>query len=146
MLSTETMDWISASAAASAIRFVVFVDEQKVPVEMELDEHDAASLHVIARLDGKAAGTGRLLPATIHAASRVGHIGRMAVLKEFRSRGVGAAMLAALLEAARVRGDTHNMLSAQVHALGFYQRYGFVAEGPVYLDAGIEHQTMCRPV
>ena len=142
MLSTETMDWGRASAEAGAIRFAVFVDEQKVPVEMELDEHDATSLHVIARLDGQAAGTGRLLEAEIHGASRVGHIGRMAVLKEFISQGVGAAMLAALLEAARKRGDTQSVLSAQVHALGFYHRFGFVEEGAVFLDAGIEHQLM----
>ena len=66
----------------------------------------------------------------------------MAVLKEFISQGVGAAMLAALLEAARKRGDTQSVLSAQVHALGFYHRFGFVEEGAVFLDAGIEHQLM----
>jgi predicted GNAT family N-acyltransferase len=134
MLLTETMAWEKARAEASPIRFAVFVDEQKVPAEIELDEHDAACLHVIAREDGRAVGTGRLLPD--------GHIGRMAVLKAWRGRGVGAAMLTTLIEAARARGDLEVALSAQTHALGFYRRFGFVNEGPEYVEAGIRHQAM----
>ncbi len=134
MLLTETMDWEKARAEASPIRFAVFVDEQNVPAEIELDEYDAACLHVLAREDGRAVGTGRLLPD--------GHIGRMAVVKEWRGRGVGAAMLAVLIEAARARGDREVALSAQTHALGFYRRFGFVNEGPEYMEAGIPHQGM----
>jgi predicted GNAT family N-acyltransferase len=136
MLLTETLDWANAKAEASAIRFAVFVEEQKVPEDIELDEHDAACLHVIAREDGQAVGTGRLLPD--------GHIGRMAVLKASRGRGVGAAMLGTLIEAARARGDRQVALSAQVHALGFYRRFGFTNEGPGYVEAGIPHQAMRR--
>jgi predicted GNAT family N-acyltransferase len=134
MLQTETMGWEKARAEASPIRFAVFVDEQKVPAEIELDEHDAACLHVIAREEGRAVGTGRLLPD--------GHIGRMAVLKACRRRGVGAAMLSILIEAARARGDREVALSAQTHALGFYRRFGFANEGPEYIEAGIPHQAM----
>lgn len=134
MLLTHTMGWDEAKAEAGPIRFAVFVDEQKVPLEMELDEHDAVCVHVIARADGKAVGTGRLLPD--------GHIGRMAVLKSWRGRGVGAAMLKVLLAAARERGDKEVVLSAQTHALDFYRKHGFVSEGPVYPDCGISHQDM----
>ncbi len=130
----HTMGWEEARTEAAPIRFVVFVDEQKVPAEIELDEHDAACVHVIARAEGRAVGTGRLLPDA--------HIGRMAVLKEWRGRGVGAAMLDTLIAKARARGDQEVSLSAQTHALDFYRKQGFVEEGPQYLDAGIPHQTM----
>ena len=136
MLLTETMGWDQARADAAPIRFAVFVDEQKVPAEIELDEHDAGCLHVVARSEGRAVGTGRLLPD--------GHIGRMAVLKAWRGQGVGAAMLAVLIDAARARGDHEVALSAQTHALGFYRRFGFTNEGPEYIEAGIPHQAMRR--
>ena len=136
MVTTQTLDWEEARAEAGVIRFAVFVDEQKVPLEMELDEHDPLCVHVIARAESEAVGTGRLLPD--------GHIGRMAVLKAWRGRGVGAAMLNALIGAARERGDREVVLSAQIHALGFYRKFGFVSEGPEYLDAGIPHQSMRR--
>ncbi|MSP97781.1 MAG: GNAT family N-acetyltransferase [Betaproteobacteria bacterium] len=141
---TETMDWEHARADAGPIRFAVFVDEQKVPVEMELDAQDAVSIHAIARVGAIAVGTGRLLPAENHGDDRESHIGRMAVLKAYRARDVGAAILAALIEAARARGDTQVALSAQIHALGFYRRFGFVEEGETYMDAGIEHRLMRR--
>jgi predicted GNAT family N-acyltransferase len=134
MLKLQTMGWEEAKAEAGPVRFTVFVDEQKVPAEMELDEHDPACVHVIAKSGDRAVGTGRLLPD--------GHIGRMAVLREARGQGVGAAMLLALLEIARLRGDIEVALSAQTHAIGFYRKHGFVEEGPEYLDAGIPHQSM----
>lgn len=136
MLHTETLGWEEAKAEAGPIRFAVFVDEQKVPADIELDEHDPVCVHVIARAEGRAVGTGRLLPD--------GHIGRMAVLKDWRGQGVGAAMLSVLIEAARARGDREVALSAQTHALGFYRRFGFVSEGAEYADAGIPHQAMRR--
>lgn len=136
MLLTETMGWDQARTDAAPIRFAVFVEEQKVPAEIELDEHDAACLHAIARSEGRPVGTGRLLPD--------GHIGRMAVLKAWRGQGVGAAMLTVLIDAARARGDRVVALSAQTHALGFYRRFGFINEGPEYIEAGIPHQAMRR--
>jgi predicted GNAT family N-acyltransferase len=134
MVDTETLGWEDAEKEAAAIRFRVFVDEQKVPAEIELDEWDAVCVHVIARCEGIAVGTGRLLPD--------GHIGRMAVLKEWRGKGVGDAMLQALIDLARTRGDKEVVLSAQTHALGFYRKHGFVEEGALYEDAGIPHQAM----
>ena len=134
MLNIELLEWPQAQAEAQRIRLTVFVEEQCVPAEMEMDEHDAASIHALAFSDGQAIGTGRLLPD--------GHIGRMAVLKEWRGRGAGRALLRALIDAARRRGDREVMLNSQVHALGFYGAEGFEADGPVYEEAGIPHQVM----
>jgi len=136
MVKTQTMSWEEARPEAEPIRHTVFVDEQKVPVEMELDDHDPVCVHVVARSDGKAVGTGRLLPD--------GHIGRMAVLREWRGRDVVSAMLKALMDVARRRGDKEVVLSAQTHALEFYRKHGFVSEGPVYPDCDIPHQDMRR--
>lgn len=134
MLTIELLDWPKAKDEAQRIRFTVFVDEQRVPPELEMDEHDATSVHALAFSDGKAVGTGRLLLD--------GHIGRMAVLKDWRRRGVGRALLRALVGAARQRGDRDVLLNSQVHALGFYGAEGFETEGPVYEEAGIPHQVM----
>jgi len=132
----ELADWQAAQAEAQRIRFTVFVEEQGVPPELEMDDHDRACLHALAYDGARVVGTGRLLPD--------GHIGRMAVLKAWRGRGVGRAMLRRLVEAARERGDREVMLSSQVHALGFYEAEGFEPEGPVYEEAGIPHQAMRR--
>ena len=134
MVKIELLEWPQAQAEAQRIRFTVFVGEQRVPPELEMDEHDATSVHALAFSDGSAVGTGRLLLD--------GHIGRMAVLKEWRGRGVGQALLRALIDAARRRGDREVALNSQVHALGFYGAEGFKAEGPVYEEAGIPHQAM----
>lgn len=137
MLRIEISGWETARPEASRIRFEVFVEEQKVPAEIEMDAHDAQCVHALAYAeDGRAVGTGRLLPD--------GHIGRMAVLKDWRGRGVGAAILTALVAEARRRGDAEVALSAQTHALDFYRRHGFSAEGEVYEEAGIPHQAMRR--
>lgn len=128
--------WAELAADAGPIRFQVFVDEQQVPAEMELDEFDALSCHALALADGRPVGTGRLLPD--------GHIGRMAVLAGWRGRGVGAALLQALIDEAGRRGMARLALSAQTHALGFYARFGFVPEGEVYEEAGLPHQGMVR--
>jgi predicted GNAT family N-acyltransferase len=134
MLKIELLDWPSAMKEAKRIRFDVFVEEQRVPAEIELDEHDARCVHALAYIDGRAIGTARLLPD--------GHLGRMAVLRAWRGQGAGRALLRALIEEARRRGDRQVLLSSQVHALGFYRAEGFQPEGPVYEEAGIPHQAM----
>ena len=138
----EGFDWTDARAEeARRIRFSVFVDEQKVPAELELDEIDAVAHHVLAYdADGNACGTGRLFADADDPSSC--HVGRMAVLADYRGTGCGVALMAKLLEIARQRGFREATLSAQVHALAFYERLGFVAEGPVYDDAGIPHRKM----
>lgn len=136
MVEIDLLPWEEARDEASRIRFAVFVEEQGVPREIELDEHDAQCVHALARLDGRAVATGRLLPD--------GHIGRMAVLKECRSMGLGSRILERLIERARERGDREVVLSAQVHAMPFYARHGFAPAGPVHQEAGIPHQDMRR--
>ena len=111
--------------------------EQGVPLELEWDQMDAQCDHALAYSDdGAAVGTGRLLPD--------GHIGRMAVLKEWRGKGVGALLLQALVDQARTRGHAAARLNAQIHAAGFYRRYGFEDEGPEFMEAGIPHVAMQR--
>ncbi len=117
------------------VRETVFVLEQKVPLEMEWDALDPVCQHVIARDgDNRAIGTGRLSPQH--------RIGRLAVLPEWRGRGVGDALLAALIDAARVQRFDAVDLHAQVDAIGFYRKHGFEAFGPEFDEAGIRHQAM----
>jgi len=131
------MPWEKAQPIAAPIRFAIFVGEQNVPPGIELDEMDEKSLHAIAFDEaGKAVGTGRLLPE--------GRIGRMAVVREWRRRGVGAEILEALIAEAKRRGLAEVKLSAQLQAAEFYRSHGFVAEGKVYEEAGILHQAMRR--
>ena len=131
----ELMPWEKAQPVAAPLRFAIFVGEQNVPRGIELDDMDEKSLHAVAFDEaGKAIGTGRLLPE--------GRIGRMAVVKEWRRRGVGAELLEALVAEARRRGFTEVALSAQLQAAEFYRSHGFVAEGKVYEEAGILHQAM----
>jgi predicted GNAT family N-acyltransferase len=134
MLRIELAPWSEAKAEAQRIRVAVFVEEQGVPAELEMDDMDARCIHALAFDGGEALGTGRLLPD--------GHIGRMAVVKPSRKRGIGGAILRRLVQAARERGDREVLLSAQVHALGFYRAHGFGAFGEVYQEAGIRHQQM----
>ena len=131
------MPWEKAEALAAPLRFAIFVGEQNVPAGIELDDMDAKCMHAIAFDEaGKPIGTGRLLPE--------GRIGRMAVVKEWRRRGVGAELLEALITEAQRRGHAEVHLSAQLQAAEFYRSHGFVAEGKVYEEAGILHQMMRR--
>ena len=129
--------WDAARSEACRIRELVFVHEQGVSPDLKMDEWDSRSDHALAyAADGAAIGTGRLLPD--------GHIGRMAVLRDSRGLGAGAALLLALLEQARKRGHALARLNAQIHAAGFYSRYGFAAEGTQFMEAGIAHIAMRR--
>lgn len=132
--NVKTATWPDDQSTLKAIRFEVFVEEQKVPAEEEIDAHDPVAIHAIAWTAGNAAGCGRLLPD--------GHIGRMAVRKPYRGLGVGAFVLQHLIERARQRGDREVVLSAQTHAMGFYGKFGFVVEGSEYLDCNIPHRDM----
>lgn len=131
------LDWALAEPLAMPLREQVFVVEQGVPAELERDEFDPLCRHAVAELpDGRVVGTGRLLPD--------GHIGRMAVDAAWRGRGVGGQVLQALVAEARARGMGEIVLNAQLQAQAFYRAHGFVAEGGVFMDAGIEHRTMRR--
>ncbi|WP_444986280.1 GNAT family N-acetyltransferase [Halomonas mongoliensis] len=126
--------WAELGPEASEIRRVVFIEEQRVPLEEEWDGRDPECRHFLALLDGRAVGTARLLPDA--------HIGRVAVLAEARGTGVGAALMRASIETARRLGHPAVELAAQTHALDFYARLGFEAYGPEFLDAGILHRNM----
>ena len=131
----RVLAWPEALPLARPVRQQVFVVEQRVPLELEWDEWDERSDHAVARdSKGQAIGTARLLPD--------GRIGRMAVLGEWRRRGVGAALLEALLEQARKRSMRRITLHAQAHAAGFYRRFGFNERGGEFLEAGIPHVEM----
>ncbi|MEO8143341.1 MAG: GNAT family N-acetyltransferase [Betaproteobacteria bacterium] len=135
MARIELMTWEQAQPTAGPLRFAIFVGEQNVPPGIELDDMDSNCLHAVAfDVDGKAIGTGRLLPD--------GHIGRMAVVVEWRRRGIGAEILTALMDEARKRGHKEVVLAAQLQAMEFYRSFGFEAEGKVYEDAAILHQNM----
>jgi predicted GNAT family N-acyltransferase len=135
----EVIEYASGCADLRAVREPVFVQEQQVPLELEWDDLDPLCVHVLARDDaGSPIGTGRLTPER--------KIGRMAVLPQWRGRGVGDALLLALIdEAARLRWPEVR-LHSQVSALGFYIKHGFVPYGDRFMEAGIEHQSMRRQI
>ncbi|MEU1486827.1 GNAT family N-acetyltransferase [Streptomyces sp. NPDC005752] len=137
-------------AACFQVRKEVFVGEQQVPEEIEYDTHDATAVHVLAvTADGSALGTGRLLHGEA-AADRtggdttVGSLGRLAVTREARGLGVGAALVRAIEDEARALGLASVDLHAQTHALGFYERLGYRAYGPEFSDADMPHRAMRR--
>lgn len=135
----STGPWTEMQTQAAALRTQVFVEEQGVPAELEMDDNDAVCWHALATDSaGVAIGTGRLLPD--------GHIGRMAVAAAWRGRGVGRALLDTLLEAASARGMAVQQLNAQTHAAGFYRPFGFVDDGDEFMEAGIPHLAMRREI
>jgi predicted GNAT family N-acyltransferase len=130
--------WADASPVIREIRTTVFIQEQSVPPELEWDEWDVRSAHVLARVrkTGEAVGTGRLLPD--------GHLGRMAVIKPWRGNGIGSAILNALLDIAQSKRLPVVMLHAQTQAVGFYKRFGFQIISDEFIEAGIPHRAMQR--
>ncbi|MEP7154968.1 MAG: GNAT family N-acetyltransferase [Betaproteobacteria bacterium] len=140
--TVETCEWVEHHAELAKIRYTVFVEEQKVPPEIEQDDMDAASVHAIARdSSGNVVGTGRLILQ-----GELPRVGRMAVLKGWRRAGIGAAMLDTLCSAAKQRGYSEVMLHAQTHATPFYFKHGFLSHGPEFAEAGIPHQEMRKQV
>jgi YbgC/YbaW family acyl-CoA thioester hydrolase len=139
MLQVKTGNWADLGSDAGRIRTEVFVQEQRIPTELEWDEADATALHAVAynRL-GVAVATGRLLPAQ----GGIAKVGRMAVHKVLRGCGAGEQLLRTLATAAHLRGDRQLALHAQRTAQAFYARLGFVPHGEPFMEAGIPHQEM----
>ena len=123
-----------------ALRRVVFIDEQGVPEQEEIDNLDPLSLHLLAIDAGTPVGTAR-----VYIADGIAKIGRVCVLQSHRGKGLGAALIRAALEVSKGKANTAK-LGAQLHALGFYEALGFTATGPVYDDAGIDHRDMVLPL
>lgn len=125
-------------ATCRALRRIVFIQEQSVPEADEIDDLDDVAIHLLATDDGQPIGAARLLVD-----SETGKIGRVCVLAPHRGRGIGADLIrAAVARFGQMPEITRVKLGAQTHALGFYARLGFIAYGPLYMDAGIEHQDM----
>jgi predicted GNAT family N-acyltransferase len=124
---------------AWALRRHVFIEEQQVPEEIELDADDARAFHALALEGGRPVGCGRMLAHGDYV-----KIGRMAVLAERRGAGIGRRVLQFLVEHARQRGFRRAVLDAQVHAEGFYLKQGFTPVGEVFEEAGIMHRRMER--
>lgn len=126
--------------ACFAIRQAVFVEEQGVPLELEMDEYDAAATHFLVRAgDGTPLATARLLDK-----NGAAKIGRVAVLRFARSQGLGLVLMRAVLDEARRLGFREAVLDSQTYAIPFYERLGFAAEGAEFDDAGIPHFRMRR--
>jgi predicted GNAT family N-acyltransferase len=124
--------------ACYALRHTVFVEEQNVPLDLERDALDDSAIHLLAEKDGVAMGTARIVVL-----GETGKIGRVCVLRHARGTGIGVALIEAALEELRnTPGIARAALGAQIDALGFYEKLGFVAYGPVFDDAGIDHRMM----
>jgi predicted GNAT family N-acyltransferase len=132
-------DWRQDADKLRDLRRAVFVNEQGVPEALEWDGRDADALHLLAEdAAGRPLACARLL--------NDGRIGRMAVLAHYRGRGIGAALLARLIDIARRQGLAELHLHAQLDTVDFYRRAGFCAEGAVFEEAGIPHQVMTLAV
>ncbi len=128
-------------AAVYALRFEVFVYEQSVPPEIELDEEDPHAIHILAEEDGEVIGCGRIL---LH--GNDAHIGRLAVKKCRRGQGVGRAVCDFAIDICRKEGIAHIRLNAQLQAVGFYEKLGFGQQGTPFMEAGIEHIAMALSI
>ena len=130
--------WKEAEEDAFLVRQEVFILEQGVPAQLELDEFDSSAAHVLAYQDSDCIGTGRL----VNLGDKQAQIGRMAVLAKFRGKGVGRQILRKLVDLAASQGARKIILHSQVSAIPFYEKQGFQAQGDVYDEAGIPHRNM----
>lgn len=133
-LEIHIVDWQDRQDTLKAIRKSVFIDEQHVPKELEWDGLDTECTQFLASINSTPVATARL--------TAKGQIGRMAVLDDFRGKGIGSKLLAAVIEQAERAGHKQVFLHAQVSVIQFYQQYEFTAYGDVFIDAGIEHRSM----
>ena len=133
-LEVVAADWTADRGDLERIRRLVFIEEQRIPESDEWDGEEAASVHVLARLNRDPVGTGRLNPA--------GKIGRIAVIAGHRNRGIGTRILLRLLHEARRLGIREPHLHAQVQAVPFYEKLGFACRGLEFDEAGIPHVRM----
>lgn len=122
------------------LRRIVFIEEQKVPVDEEVDEYDSTAIHLLAQDISGPLGTARIVVD-----GEIAKIGRVCVLATARGQGLGNRLIRNALEVATdLEGVSQAKLGAQVHAIGFYEALGFRVIGPTYLDAGIEHKDMVQ--
>ena len=133
-IKVRPVDWQQQKQTLRFIRTQVFIEEQHVPVELEWDDADQDALHFLGYFDQQPAACARLLPT--------GQIGRMAVLKPFRDKGIGKALLISVINYADEKNIGPLFLHAQNQAIPFYKKQGFQVHGEEFMDAGIAHHEM----
>ena len=131
-------DWHTDKHSLAQIRRRVFIEEQNVPEDMEWDEHDNSSIHFIATHKDKVIACARL--------KTDGQIGRMAVLAEYRNKGIGSKLLQFVLLTAKQQKQKSIYLHAQVSAIAFYKKHGFTASGNIFYEAEIPHREMSKRI
>ena len=137
-IDIKTVSWQERKSDLECVRVIVFVQEQNVPVDLEMDDRDALCLHVLACVDQRPVGTGRV------DIEKHGKIGRVAVLPQYRGQGIGKALMVALEAMAKEAGLTEVWLNAQISAQSFYQNQGYMACGDTFLEADIVHCRMTK--
>ena len=137
MTTITITNWHEAMELVKPIRYQVFVVEQNVPEDLEWDEYDQDAFHAVAKLHDQVIGTGRLILN-----QNIAKIGRMAVDKAFRGKGIGIDILRALINKGKEKGAQEFILHAQTHAIAFYAKEGFEPYGPIFDEAGIPHVEM----
>jgi len=137
-LTIREADYVLDGSSLRAIRFAVFVDEQNVPAEIELDDRDPRCIHLLALADEKAVGTARI------DIEQGGKVGRLAVLSSYRRRGVGRALMERCHEIAARRGLDAVWCHAQATAVPFYERLDYRVVDAPFEEAGIVHRRMIR--
>ncbi len=141
MHSIIATNWQTHSQILAQIRFQVFIEEQQVPVADEWDGLDETAVHFLAQQNNLPIGCARLL-IDMHKGIQHFHIGRVAVLKPYRAQGIGHALMEFILRFCRAQATHPIYLHAQTDRQAFYERLGFIAQGNVFMDAGIPHITM----
>jgi predicted GNAT family N-acyltransferase len=136
-ISIQITHWDEAKSQVMPIRHDVFIKEQEVPEELEWDEFDQDALHAIVKKDQGVIGTARLIMD-----NSIARIGRMAIQKEYRQRGIGQNLLSILIQTAKEKGAQECILHAQTHAIAFYAKADFEPNGPIFDEAGIPHVEM----
>ena len=137
-LKITIASWPDDAAILKQIRRTVFIEEQSVPEALEWDEYDKTATHFLARVDNTAVATARL--------KTDGQIGRMAVLPAYRNQTIGQQLLSFVLVTAVKQGINHVFLHAQVKAISFYKRQGFIEQGDIFMDANIPHREMVKDI
>ena len=136
-LKVEIVKWIDGYAPLSMIREKVFIEEQKVMSQLEWDGKDEEAIHFLAYQDEKAIGCARAFVIENHM-----QLGRMAVLKEYRNKGIGGTLIEKAVITAKLNQLSAINISAQCHAIDFYKKFGFEVISNIYLDADIPHRDM----
>jgi predicted GNAT family N-acyltransferase len=140
MIAIETRSWLAARDAAYAIRHAVFVEEQGIPAELEIDAYDPIAEHALAFVDGQCVATARIYLDEQDPCKA--KIGRMAVLKDFRGQGIGTALLGEAIRAGMMQGASVFEIHAQQSAASFYAKLQFKPDGAIFDEVGIPHQRM----